>query len=125
MIQTMKITYLTKNGLELKVTMPAKYEVCSRCEGRGTHVNPSIDGNGLTAADFSEDPDFEEAYFSGRYDVQCEQCRGLRVVPEVDDPRLTKRQRFIFERWLKQQALEARFRAEDRMTRFWENGGRE
>jgi hypothetical protein len=43
-------------------------------------VNPSIDGNGLTSADFDEDPDFREAYFSGAYDVPCPWCHGQRVM---------------------------------------------
>lgn len=57
-----------------------KFEVCPRCEGRGKIVNPSIDGHGLSQEDFDQDPDFEEAYFAGRYDIACTECRGLRVV---------------------------------------------
>jgi hypothetical protein len=119
-----KLDYLTKNGIEIGVEVPAKYAVCSVCEGRGTHVNPAIDGHGLTAEDFEQDPDFEEAYFEGRYDVSCEECNGLRVVPEVDEPSLTKRQRFIYQRWLKQKEDQAKWDAEDRLTRFYEDGGR-
>ena len=66
--------------------MPFKYGVCPVCRGKGTHVNPSIDCNGLTAEDFAEDPDFAEDYFSGSYDVQCNGCGGLRVVLAVDEP---------------------------------------
>ena len=63
---------------------PCRYEVCPRCEGEGKHVNPSIDGNGLTQSDFDEDPQFREDYFSGMYDVTCYECHGNRVVPELD-----------------------------------------
>jgi hypothetical protein len=28
------------------------------------------------------DPDFEESYFAGHYDVTCRECGGKRVVPE-------------------------------------------
>lgn len=68
--------------------LPAKFEVCHRCEGRGTHTNPSIDGNGLTAEDFEEaGPDFKDDYLSGVYDVPCELCKGERVIPVLDKAR--------------------------------------
>lgn len=69
------------------VTLPVAYSVCPTCEGRGKHVNPSIDCNGLTAEDFAEDPDFAEDYFRGNYDVDCYGCHGQRVVAEIDDAR--------------------------------------
>jgi len=61
------------------------FETCGRCEGRGRYVNPSIDGHGLSAEDFAEDPDFADAYFSGVYDITCNECQGRRVVPVPDD----------------------------------------
>lgn len=64
--------------------LPAKFEVCSTCDGRGRHVNPSIDSHGLTAADFAEDPDFAEDYRAGVYDVACYACDGRRVELVVD-----------------------------------------
>jgi hypothetical protein len=42
-------------------------------------VNPQIDAGGLTYEDFHEDPDFEERYFSGAYDITCPSCSGDRV----------------------------------------------
>lgn len=72
------------DGEEESVTVALKYEVCPTCEGKGKHVNPSIDGDGLTARDFEDDPDFREDYFSGRYDVTCYGCKGQRVVLELD-----------------------------------------
>jgi hypothetical protein len=48
-----------------------------------THVSPSVDCDGVTADDFAEDPDFEEEYFDGAYDVPCAECRGEKVVPEM------------------------------------------
>lgn len=56
-----------------------KFEVCSQCEGSGVVVNPNIDCCGLTEEDFYEDPDFAEDYLSGRFDVACPRCDGLRV----------------------------------------------
>lgn len=67
------------------VELPAHYEVCGRCRGTGKHVNPSIDGHGLSQCDFDEDPDFREDYFSGVYDVTCYTCKGERVVLVEDD----------------------------------------
>jgi len=57
-----------------------QFAVCPTCDGNGTHVNPSIDSEGISAEQFYEDPDFEEAYFSGVYDVACAECGGQRVV---------------------------------------------
>ena len=70
---------------EDEISLKARYEVCGRCEGRGSHVNPAIDGHGISAQEFAEDPDFKEAHFAGVYDVTCYECKGLRVVPVVDD----------------------------------------
>lgn len=63
--------------------LPTKRIVCPRCEGEGTHTNPAIDGNGLTAEDFYEDEDFAADYMNGKYDVLCETCRGANVVVDV------------------------------------------
>jgi hypothetical protein len=81
-----KITFtmLDEETAEIEVELPAKNEVCGRCGGDGKHTNPAIDGNGISREDFDQDPDFEQAYFSGRYDVTCEECGGNRVVPVVD-----------------------------------------
>ena len=65
--------------------VPIHMQVCPTCDGRGKHVNPSIDANGLTADDFHEDPDFAHDYLSGKYDVLCYGCSGKRVVPICDD----------------------------------------
>lgn len=69
---------------EREVEVPIKFEICPTCQGKGTHVNPSIDCNGLTAEDFAEDPDFAEDYFNGAYDQTCNECGGERVVPEIN-----------------------------------------
>jgi hypothetical protein len=90
---TFDFTLVLKDGTEQQIALPAKFVVCHRCEGTGTHVNPSIDGNGLTREDFEQDPDFEEAYFAGAYDVRCETCKGQRVISEVDRTKLTKEQK--------------------------------
>jgi hypothetical protein len=68
-----------------KLTVPARFEVCPTCGGRGKHVNPGIDDCGLTSEDFDEDPGFYEEYRRGAYDVACYECSGKRVVPVVDE----------------------------------------
>ncbi len=91
-METMKMMLDPETDEETEV--PAKFEVCDRCEGRGKHTNPSIDGNGIPAEDFHEDPDFMEDYLSGVYDVACYECKGQRVVKVPDysrmDPGLEK-----------------------------------
>ena len=65
-------------------TVRCRYTVCDICDGKGSHVNPSIDASGITAEDAYEDPDFFEEYKSGVYNVACYGCGGNRVQPEVD-----------------------------------------
>lgn len=67
------------------VRIPAKYEVCPTCDGKGTHVNPSIDGHGITGEEMDElGHDWLDDYLSGAFDVVCNYCKGVRVVLEVD-----------------------------------------
>lgn len=73
-------TLTDDDGEERRIEVPSSFEVCDRCNGTGTHVNPAVDGHGISQEEFDEDPDFEEAYFSGVYDVRCYECDGLRVV---------------------------------------------
>ena len=74
-----------------KIEIPGKYIVCPRCEGRGSHTNPSIDGNGLSREDFDEmGPQSEEDYFAGVYDVVCHECKGKKVIMIVDKNKATK-----------------------------------
>lgn len=68
---------------EFDAEFPVEFEVCHLCNGKGSHVNPSIDAHGISADEFYEDPGFAEDYFSGVYDVSCYECGGRRVVPEI------------------------------------------
>ena len=86
----MMFTLETGEGEDIEI--PAKYEVCGTCDGKGRHVNPSIDSHGITREDFDEDPDFAEGYFNGDYDVPCNECHGNRVAPVVDEGRATPEQ---------------------------------
>ncbi len=77
-------TTLDGHGDEVTLSLPAHNVVCPVCAGEGSRVNPAIDGNGLTAEDFAEDPDFEEGYRRGDYDIQCDRCNGAGLVLDVD-----------------------------------------
>ncbi len=68
--------------------LPVSYVVCPTCDGRGKHVNPSIDSGGLSSDDFDDDPEFRESYMRGFYDVTCYECRGKRVAPYLDRSRI-------------------------------------
>ncbi len=85
MMKMLSVTGYNKSGsIEFpNIQLPIKRIVCPRCNGEGKHVNPSIDGHGLTAEDLQDD-DFRESYFSGVYDVRCEECKGNNVIDEID-----------------------------------------
>ena len=65
---------------DLQVWYKFKYETCDTCDGKGHHINPSVDCNGLTYEDLYDDG-YAEDYFSGVYDVSCYKCHGNRVMP--------------------------------------------
>lgn len=73
------------NGVTYEIRLKTRFEVCGQCKGKGVRVNPSIDSEGLTFEDFQNDPDFEESYFSGVYDIKCDHCDGKRVTEEIDE----------------------------------------
>lgn len=71
--------------LTLEKEVESKRIVCDRCNGDGTHVNPNIDGNGITADEMDElGEDFRENYIKGFYDIKCLDCKGERVLDVVD-----------------------------------------
>jgi len=108
------MTLHDRDGETIEVTLPGKYEVCSRCGGKGKTVNPAVDGNGLSAEDFAEDPDFEEAYFAGVYDIPCPECRGRRVVPVPDVGACTYAQKRLLVAERQWQRADSEYRAEVR-----------
>lgn len=93
---TIEWTEYTDDDDEIVHELPATFEVCPRCRGAGSHVNPAIDGHGITMDEWENEwsPDEQDTYLSGGYDVTCYECKGLRVVKVVDeaacDPQLLK-----------------------------------
>jgi hypothetical protein len=77
------------------VSVPAKIVVCDTCHGTGCS-DPEAFSDGFTGSEFAEmcaeDDDFASNYFGGKYDVQCRQCAGEKVVPVVDYDNLTAEQ---------------------------------
>lgn len=122
-MQKIKLTYTTRAGIEFTFEFRSKMEVCDRCEGRGTHVNPNIDGNGITSSEWAEwDEESRENYMSGVYDVRCEECNGANVVAVVDEDALTPKQRRRFEACQRQESERLQAEADDRRTRWYEDG---
>jgi len=99
----------TGDEIEEDIEVPIKFEVCPTCDGKGTHVNPSIDSNGLTAEDFAEDPDFREDYFSGRYDVACYGCGGSNVVPTINGDYVDEETRKLLDKVQGQREADAEY----------------
>ena len=110
---TIPWTEYTDDGDEIVHDLPVHYEVCPRCEGKGKHMNPGIDSHGITGEEWERDWDDEsrEAYFSGGYDVKCEECRGKRVVSVVDLDALEPDLRKKYRAHLRDEADERRSRA--------------
>jgi len=65
----------TINGVDCAIRFT--WGVCPTCDGRGSHVDPSIDRNGFQP----DGPDDMEAYIHGQFDMICNECQGRRVVP--------------------------------------------
>ena len=82
--------------------IPCVYEVCDDCMGRGTHDPPHL-RRGFTMEEMDEYygpdvyEDFVEPYMSGKFDVVCETCKGMRVVLSPDEDRMTEEQLEVFQ----------------------------
>lgn len=63
------------------LVVDSKYEVCTTCNGHGSHFRSDLDENNLVD-NMREDGDDEgiEAYYQGAYDQVCDECHGKRVV---------------------------------------------
>lgn len=101
------------------VQVPARAEVCPRCEGTGRHVNPAVDGHGISSEEWEHEWDEEgrEAYLAGRYDVTCESCGGNNVVLVPDVARCTYTQKRALVRERRARREHAQYLAEVAMER--------
>ena len=86
------LNYVKFKGQEaVMIQAPIHNALCPMCEGDGTVVNPSIDFNGLSNEDFYDDPEFEEDYHSGRYDIQCPNCKGNKIIQTINYDQVNKK----------------------------------
>ena len=83
----LRVLWWDEEGNEIETIVPSRVEVCPHCGGQGRQVPRSF---GDVTDLIREDPDFGEEYFAGAYDVTCVECRGLRVVREIDLPAAEK-----------------------------------
>ena len=125
----MKLTIrlITEDGDEAEHELPAKYEVCTRCDGHGSHLNPSIGQHAYTREEFEEafhDPEDRAEYFKrgGIYDVSCGACGGERVVSVVDTARCTPAELGIVRRYRRQERERLQSEADERRTMLGEMG---
>lgn len=82
------ITLTTADGTDVQV--PAKWEVCPRCQGDGTH---DCWEGGMTGDEMAEQgPEFMDDYMNGVYSVACAACGGKRVIAVLDRARATAEQ---------------------------------
>lgn len=101
----------------VEVELPAKRAVCPCCNGEGTTVNPSIDGEGITGQEMDEmGADFRESYLAGDYDVACPRCNGNKVLDILDYERLSPKLQKAVDDAIEQ---EARDEAEAAAERRW------
>lgn len=121
-----ELSYTNDDGEQELYEFPAKYEVCSDCEGHGSVLCEGMRGHAYSMEDFDREfsYDEQEEYFKvgGAYDVPCPTCKGSRVEKVIDLERLTKSQARIYN-MIEEQAEEfAKELRDDAMTRRGECG---
>lgn len=109
--------YATDDLIEVEtdVQFPAKWEICSSCNGDGKIVNPSI--GAITSSEWENEWSFEdrENYMSGFYDVTCDGCCGAGKILTIDEEKADKK---MLELYFKQQKEEAEYLNICRMERL-------
>lgn len=80
---TKKWLYTDEEGLESEVELPAKWEICSTCNGETKHSHAI---GAITSDEWEHDwsEDERESYLNGGYDRRCEPCNGTGKVLNVD-----------------------------------------
>lgn len=121
------ITYIDSDGNEVEAELPATNEVCAKCDGHGTHLNPSIGDHAYSAEEFAESFDEEEReeYFrrGGRYDVTCECCKGKNVVKVINrEACTTEEQKAHLVAYDAHMEEEEMYESERRAEARWERG---
>ncbi len=108
-----------ETGDVCEVSFPCNNIVCPECAGEGKYVNPAVDGNGISGEEFYSEWSEEdrENYMSGVYDVVCKECKGNKVIPEIDEENLSEEEEKdlkLFRQWQKEEEDYQRMCADER-----------
>lgn len=106
--------YDDKKDEEYEVVIPAIFEVCPACGGRGAS---SAYLGAFTREDMDEQgPEFMESYMNGAYDRRCDECDGERVIAVPDRRRGDPEDIKLYDDWVKSDYEDlAMYRAEMRL----------
>lgn len=90
------VTIENESGEEFTFVVPAKFQVCPRCQGHGYHLREAIGSYGYSREEFDEafwDEEDRQEYFTrgGKYDVVCRTCNGARVEPVFDNQQIKRK----------------------------------
>jgi len=110
-IRIKELTLFSDDGEEYSLALPTARVVCPGCDGEGSRTNPAFDGNGLSM-ELRRDRDFMDGYMSGVYDVGCSECKGMRVVDEIDFRYFKETHPDAYANWVRMQEEEAYYQAE-------------
>ena len=95
-IKTVEFYYTnpeTEEEEEITINLPACWEVCSCCNGRGkTYLGfHAYEQPAFTQEDMDyEGDDFRQDYMTGRYDKTCPECKGRTTILEIEWDKLDK-----------------------------------
>ena len=108
-ITTITFTHVYEDGDEEDFQLPAKFELCPKCKGKGSHMNPNIDGHGITSDEWERDwsEEEKESYRNGDYDVTCSKCNGEKVIKVVDEKAITPGMKPHYDAYVKQEQEKA------------------
>lgn len=118
----LNILFNDDNGDEHRMDVPARYEVCRACGGKGTELCGAMKGAAYSPEDLLHDADFAESMAAGVYDVTCGRCCGKRVelVPAIEE--CGERQKAAVVAWEDRTRRDDREAWEDQQT-FWAECG--
>lgn len=90
--ETIQFETVDDEGCVVEHELPARFGVCSDCEGHGTTLRAGMREHAYTQEEFNEtfhDDEDRAEYFKrgGMYDETCRTCEGKRVVLVVDRER--------------------------------------
>lgn len=98
--------YLNGEPGEL-VSIPIVFEVCHSCNGRGKILDPSLGISDLSPEKLAASgQDVVDAYNAGEFHINCHECLGARVLPNLDEDRASQPQLRVWISLLEEEAFE-------------------